>query len=433
MSYNNDCSCDANKFYEKYKDRIELILSQNFTDVDNVITPSEESLEEESYETRRHDSISPPGILISRLSKVRRKTVTFTDAVSSLEKMIAEDQINLDKEYDTKELKEHENAKVIDEDKTRLDEEHDTKGLKEDERAKKIIITDKDINDFPSRTSRKSKLSVKRKAMKNDRSFIHYISSLKSTDHNLQKDSLKQSLALLKKHSGSKMKQYEIDPKLKYLTSLGNMAEGEWQGEKDKYHHERILQEVKERMAKYGLYESTSLDEGEDRYSIQFEPKTKEWYSESQRRAEMYLKNHRILELFHFLGSHLTVSNTENPIEFLINLLDDCLTYRNGNDEPPLFFTSKYIKSLFETMDKMNTGVISLKQYRIGMITLGIKDYEKYPKTDANYMVDETTFVTEALVSLKAQLNGLIQVVPTPTASLLWPSEIASQTSLMSA
>lgn len=33
MNSNNDCSCDANKFYEKYKDRIEVILSQRFTDV----------------------------------------------------------------------------------------------------------------------------------------------------------------------------------------------------------------------------------------------------------------------------------------------------------------------------------------------------------------------------------------------------------------
>lgn len=32
----------------------------------------------------------------------------------------------------------------------------------------------------------------------------------------------------------------------------------------------------------------------------------------------------------------------------------------------------------------------------VGMLTLGIKEYEKYPKTDENYMVDETTFVEEA-------------------------------------
>lgn len=37
------------------------------------------------------------------------------------------------------------------------------------------------------------------------------------------------------------------------------------------------------------------------------------------------------------------------------------------------------------------------------------------------------------LISLKAQLNGIIKAVPTPSVTLLWPSEITSRTSVMSA
>lgn len=66
------------------------------------------------------------------------------------------------------------------------------------------------------------------------------------------------------------------------------------------------------------------------------------------RKAQRYLRTHRIFEFFRFLTAHLVAELPENPLEFLINLLDRCLLYRSGFGDPPLLFEKPHLGTQFE-------------------------------------------------------------------------------------
>lgn len=68
----------------------------------------------------------------------------------------------------------------------------------------------------------------------------------------------------------------------------------------------------------------------------------------AMKKANDYLKQHKIFEFFKFLIAHLLNERPENPVEFLINLLDKCLLYRSGFGNPPLLFEKPHIGILVE-------------------------------------------------------------------------------------
>ncbi|XP_023020398.1 uncharacterized protein isoform X2 [Leptinotarsa decemlineata] len=104
-------------------------------------------------------------------------------------------------------------------------------------------------------------------------------------------------------------------------------------------------------------------------------------YSKSapMRNAQKYLRVHRIFDFFQFIIAHLLAKCPENPIDFILELLNKCLLYRSGMGEPPLLYDKKHISQLFCLMDRMGTGFVDLEQYKKGMATLGICEYNKYP------------------------------------------------------
>lgn len=53
-------------------------------------------------------------------------------------------------------------------------------------------------------------------------------------------------------------------------------------------------------------------------------------YSTSKpvREAQRYLRVHRIFECFQFIVAHMLSAKAENPIEFMLSLLNRCLLYR---------------------------------------------------------------------------------------------------------
>lgn len=101
------------------------------------------------------------------------------------------------------------------------------------------------------------------------------------------------------------------------------------------------------------------------------------------RGARNYLRQHKIFEFFRFLIAHMLSELPENPIQFLIDLLDKCLLYRSGFGNPPLLFEKKHLgrclfnnldfslnvyitEQLFYLMDRMRTGFIEMEQYEVG-------------------------------------------------------------------
>lgn len=60
------------------------------------------------------------------------------------------------------------------------------------------------------------------------------------------------------------------------------------------------------------------------------EPEEDFKYSDNKavREAQRYLRVHRIFECFQFIVAHLLSAKAENPVEFILNLLNRCLLYR---------------------------------------------------------------------------------------------------------
>ncbi|XP_015123766.1 EF-hand calcium-binding domain-containing protein 10 [Diachasma alloeum] len=130
--------------------------------------------------------------------------------------------------------------------------------------------------------------------------------------------------------------------------------------------------------------------------------------SGTHEQAERYLTDHKIYELFNFLIGHLLVDEPDDPIEYLDTLLNKCMLFKSDMDEPPLLFTSRHIGSLFQSMNPSGSGTITLEQYRSGMKSLGITNYNQRPVECTPGHVDQQTFQDEAKKCLIQSLAEMV-------------------------
>nr|XP_022911315.1 uncharacterized protein LOC111422337 [Onthophagus taurus] len=151
---------------------------------------------------------------------------------------------------------------------------------------------------------------------------------------------------------------------------------------------------------------------------VKKEEKEDKTESEAMRMAQKYLRIHRIFEFYQFLIAHLLGNMPENPIAFLLDILDKCIIYRASMGQPPLLFEKKHIEALFNLMDPMKLGYIDLNQYNTGMKTLGVctinpnPDMKRdpcYPYLIRDSMVAKETFIEEAYDNLVNLLNELLK------------------------
>lgn len=133
--------------------------------------------------------------------------------------------------------------------------------------------------------------------------------------------------------------------------------------------------------------------------------------SSLQQQAQDYLKQHKIHQLFNYLICHLLVDEPDDPHEYLSDLLTKCQLFRLGVGDPPLLFTNRHIESIYQSLDPSGVGNISLEQYKIGMKTLGITEYDQKPVECAEGRVDRHIFQTEAKKLLVNALADLVVVV----------------------
>lgn len=129
----------------------------------------------------------------------------------------------------------------------------------------------------------------------------------------------------------------------------------------------------------------------------------------TMRSAQQYLRSHRIFDFFQFLIAHILSAAPEDPVTFILVLLNKILLYRAGTGKPPLLYEEKHIEQLFKLMDRMNSGYMDLHQYESGMNTLGICEYNKNPELSKDQLVSKEVFIREALESETALFNDLIK------------------------
>ncbi|XP_053987951.1 uncharacterized protein LOC128892162 [Hylaeus anthracinus] len=117
-----------------------------------------------------------------------------------------------------------------------------------------------------------------------------------------------------------------------------------------------------------------------------------------------YFEKKHISDTFRFLIGHLVVNQPEDPIQFLYQLIDDCILFRSGLKEPRLFWMKRHVDSIFQSFDSSSSGHLSLDTYKTAMQTLGIRSYNPCPVECLPGFVDQQTFRKEALYSLETEL-----------------------------
>ncbi|XP_075347858.1 EF-hand calcium-binding domain-containing protein 10 [Mycteria americana] len=85
-----------------------------------------------------------------------------------------------------------------------------------------------------------------------------------------------------------------------------------------------------------------------------------------------YLQRHRIPELLHRLGALLLYHRPERPREFLIQALERVKAGRQAEGEYPYLMDEANLAAMFELLDVVGQGHITLAQYREALKTLGL-------------------------------------------------------------
>ncbi|CAH0548043.1 unnamed protein product [Brassicogethes aeneus] len=157
--------------------------------------------------------------------------------------------------------------------------------------------------------------------------------------------------------------------------------------------------------------------------------------TEMMRKAQRYLRTHRIFEFFQFMITLMLSERPDDPIHFLLQLLDKLLLFRSGIGPVVVLYEKKHLEQLFHLMDRMRTGFIERSQYEIGMKTLGICIYDKNPPLSSECMVSKDFFVDEAYECQIDILNDLIytnKIKTPPQLKTPPPSKVGLAASLQS-
>ncbi|XP_029041939.2 uncharacterized protein LOC114875624 [Osmia bicornis bicornis] len=122
-----------------------------------------------------------------------------------------------------------------------------------------------------------------------------------------------------------------------------------------------------------------------------------------------YLKERKIFDIFHFLLGHLIVHRPPNPIEYLYQLLDDCILFRSGFKGPRLFWMERHIEAVFQKVSTGTPNFLSENRYKTAMKILGIPYRNICPEERAPGHVDKETFCAEALNSMENEFARIIR------------------------
>nr|CUU97379.1 hypothetical transcript [Hymenolepis microstoma] len=112
--------------------------------------------------------------------------------------------------------------------------------------------------------------------------------------------------------------------------------------------------------------------------------------------TERYLKEKRIPDLLNNLTSMVIFSQPENPFQYMIFILEKLKAAQNGKGNNPFIFSISNAESLFHMLDPNKRGYITFKQYKHGLETLGISDYDIMPVGIGDDKITKETFLFEA-------------------------------------
>lgn len=132
--------------------------------------------------------------------------------------------------------------------------------------------------------------------------------------------------------------------------------------------------------------------------------------SKRMQEAQLYLLQHKIFDFFQFIVAHLLSASPDNPITFIMELLNRCLLYRSRLGQPPILYEKKHLDQLFNMMDRMRTGSIAPDQYKKAITSLGICDFNEHPLTNNEGFVTKRIFTEEAYKAQVIYFHELVKV-----------------------
>merc|ERR1711893_315170 len=116
--------------------------------------------------------------------------------------------------------------------------------------------------------------------------------------------------------------------------------------------------------------------------------------------ATQYLQKHKIVELFNNLTSQLIYNEPSSPKEFLIEALEKLQKSKMTKREFPCLFDETNIQSIFGMLDPTGRGFITLQQYREGLLTIGVTNFEQHPPGHDVNKITPDIFAREAKLGL---------------------------------
>ncbi|XP_003243010.1 uncharacterized protein LOC100576031 [Acyrthosiphon pisum] len=131
----------------------------------------------------------------------------------------------------------------------------------------------------------------------------------------------------------------------------------------------------------------------------------------SKKKAESYLDEKHIMSLVNHLTSTLLKHEPDDPVEFLVNQVEEIIQFRDHSGKPPLLFSDNDLTNIFKGVDYFNSGTIDLSEYFTAMKMVGLNENEfnQNPQVDETNRIECKTFIHETKFALIKQMTKMIQ------------------------
>ena len=74
------------------------------------------------------------------------------------------------------------------------------------------------------------------------------------------------------------------------------------------------------------------------------------------------------MSLVNHLTSTLLKHEPNDPVEFLVNQVEDMIQFRDHSGKPPILFSDDDLTNVFKGVDYLNSGTIDLSEYFRGEV-----------------------------------------------------------------
>ncbi|KAH9286977.1 EF-hand calcium-binding domain-containing protein 10 [Echinococcus granulosus] len=112
-----------------------------------------------------------------------------------------------------------------------------------------------------------------------------------------------------------------------------------------------------------------------------------------------------------FIEAERYLDEKQNPIEYMISILEKLKAAQHGRGENPFIFTLANAESIFHMLDPNMRGYVTFEQYKHGLETLGITEFDIMPRGIGKNTITKEVFLAAAQKGLD-HLSSTYQHIP---------------------